>query len=348
MITIRKIAEVSGFSKSSVWMALNQHPKQSKKTREQIMAVARELGYRPNPAYRTMLQQVRSGRPIKYRSTLGLLNGLPFPDPESRIPFHRDLVEGFIERATQFGYEVDKFWLNQPNMSEKRLGSILSSRGIQGIMVAPFERHRKLEMNLDSFATIPVGFTMLNPDLNRVEFNNQEATALCIRKLYEDGYERIGFVHRADYETWREYNLLAPYLWHVSKFPRQNRAEVFFAHQDSRNEFIKWFKGGKFDSLIINYEHVVEWLADDGIHSPQDVGLVFPTPTHAHLDFTHVNHHPQKLGAASADALIAQLQRGEYGRPSNPRTVTTDVSWWQGKSTRRVGPPKRTFNLRVS
>jgi len=47
--TVRLIAETCGYSRSSVSLALRGDPRLPEATREKILRVARELGYRPNP-----------------------------------------------------------------------------------------------------------------------------------------------------------------------------------------------------------------------------------------------------------------------------------------------------------
>lgn len=347
MVTIRQIAAACGYSKASVWLALNGNPRLPAKTRDKILKAATELGYRPNPAYRQMLRQVRAGKPIEYQSTLGLLHGFDYPNPEERIDYHRELVSAFVERAKEFGYEVEKFWLNNPEIRLGRLTSILESRGIKGLICMPLPKHRHIEMDFSNFALVTIGFTVLNPGLNRVEFNNQDATALCIRKLFQCGYRKIGFVQRRSYELWRDYTLSVPFLWMQSKQAAEDRSEILFVDENSRNEFLVWFRDGGFDALIVNHEIVVKWLREEGMGIPRDVGVVFPTPTAAYENFAHVNQHPRRVGAAAADVLMAQVQREEFGCPRNPKTLNTDVSWRDGDSIRRVGPPREWYDLHI-
>jgi DNA-binding LacI/PurR family transcriptional regulator len=348
MVSIRQIAEASGYSKASVWLALNRNPRLPEKTRQKILKVADELGYRPNPAYRAMLRQVRAGKPIEYRSTLALFHGFPFPNPEDHFPFHGELVKGFTERANEFGYEVEKFWITDPSVRLSRTASILRARGIKGIVCMPLPEHREIEMDFSKLAFVTVGFTILNPDLNRVEVNNLDATILCIRKLFEQGYKRIGFVQRKEYEPWREFTLSAPYLWMLAKQTENNfNPEIIAIDESDRNRFLQWFRKGDFDSLIVNDEIIVGWLQDEGITVPRDIGIVFPTPVLDYTDFSHVDQHPRQVGSAAADVLMAQVQRGEFGKPKNPKILTTDVTWQEGNSLRKVGPAREWFDLRI-
>ena len=58
MITLKQIAQQSGFSTPTVSEILNDKGVYSQETRKKVLAVARELGYRPNASARA----IQSGR----------------------------------------------------------------------------------------------------------------------------------------------------------------------------------------------------------------------------------------------------------------------------------------------
>ncbi|MGH7977449.1 MAG: LacI family DNA-binding transcriptional regulator [Limisphaerales bacterium] len=60
MVTQQQIARKLGVSRQLVTFALSNYPQISKKSRERILAAAREMGYRPNP-YARALRKGRSG-----------------------------------------------------------------------------------------------------------------------------------------------------------------------------------------------------------------------------------------------------------------------------------------------
>ncbi|MCH6257500.1 LacI family transcriptional regulator [Puniceicoccaceae bacterium K14] len=336
MITLRDIAIESGYSKTAVWLSLKDNPRIPEKTRMKIKEVAKNIGYKPNAAYEQMLRQVRLAKEISYRATVALVHAFDIPDPEKRNPYHRELVKGVRSQAKNLGYEVETFWAKQPNMRGERLSQILRSRGIRGIIVAPMPTHRTLDLDWDKFAAVTIGHSLTEPRLNLVEVNNQQAMALSLKKLHEKGYRKIGVVMRPDHEDIMRYGLSVPYLWMQSQLKKEDRSEIFLIDPSDPSSFFDWFGSNNFEALVTTHTHVVDWLKKSGYSIPEDVGIVFPTPVYEYMDYAHVNQMPYNVGTAVVDMLNAQLNRDEYGCPSNPKVAYTDVDWCEGNSLRTI------------
>lgn len=91
-VSIKDIAEVAGVSAPTVSRALQRRGRVSAATREQIIAVAQELGYTPSLVARGLVTQ---------RSyTVGLVV-TSFTDP-----FHSQIAQGVEEEATRHGYSI--------------------------------------------------------------------------------------------------------------------------------------------------------------------------------------------------------------------------------------------------
>jgi LacI family transcriptional regulator len=91
-VTLATVAAEAGVAVSTVSRALAGDPQVGAATAARVRALATELGYVPNVAARTLVNQ-RS-------SSLGLVT------PDVTDPFHGQVVTGFQQRAAERGYSV--------------------------------------------------------------------------------------------------------------------------------------------------------------------------------------------------------------------------------------------------
>ncbi|MEU6239494.1 LacI family DNA-binding transcriptional regulator, partial [Kitasatospora sp. NPDC047058] len=93
-VTLIDVARAAGVSKSTVSNALGGSGRVSETTRERIQDVARELGYRPNTAARSLR-----------RSSTGAI-GLHLPRTATRLDYYMRLAFGAVERAREDGLDL--------------------------------------------------------------------------------------------------------------------------------------------------------------------------------------------------------------------------------------------------
>ena len=60
-VTLDEVARAAKVAKATVSYALRQHPKIPAATRDRILRIATDLGYRPNPRVSSLMAQVRQG-----------------------------------------------------------------------------------------------------------------------------------------------------------------------------------------------------------------------------------------------------------------------------------------------
>ncbi len=66
-LTIRDVARITGFSRSTVSLAINDSDKINNKTKALILSTIEKIGYRPNPAARAL--GLRSRQVVAARKT---------------------------------------------------------------------------------------------------------------------------------------------------------------------------------------------------------------------------------------------------------------------------------------
>lgn len=132
-ISLRQIAERLGCSRSTVSYALRNSPGCSEKTRQRVLEVAKELGWRPDAELNLQMASIRQVTVRKRSPTLAVVMNLGSEQLGINVAPSLQL-EGIRTRAHELGFELDEFSLVDHPLSPKRLQGILNARGIKGIV----------------------------------------------------------------------------------------------------------------------------------------------------------------------------------------------------------------------
>ena len=173
-VSIRTIAKRAGVHHSTVSLAMRKHPSIPAATRERILKIADELGYRPDPMMSALSAYRREIRAPKYRATIAWLTNFAGRDEWKQYYSFREIFDGANERAAQLGYKLDPFWLREAGMTVERATRVLTARNISGLLIAPQGRsHARLRLDWSRFSSVAIGYTLTRPELH---FGHQSRT----------------------------------------------------------------------------------------------------------------------------------------------------------------------------
>ncbi|MPY83580.1 MAG: LacI family DNA-binding transcriptional regulator [Actinophytocola sp.] len=116
------VAKQAGVSRALVSLIFRNAPGASEQTRERVFEVAREIGYRPDTAARTLA----SSR----TKTLGVLLTI-------RNPFHADLVEACYAEADRLGFDIVLSTTVPTRDEERAIDALLGHRCEALILFGP-------------------------------------------------------------------------------------------------------------------------------------------------------------------------------------------------------------------
>src|SRR5215217_2072631 len=135
-VSLREIARQLGVSHVTVSLALRDSPQISAAMREKVKQLAEELGYRPDPML-SALSSYRLGKvEPSFRAVIGWINS--WPEPE-QLRAHEEFDaywKGASTAAGKLGYQLEEFRVGKA-LSPARLHQILSTRGVQGLLLPP-------------------------------------------------------------------------------------------------------------------------------------------------------------------------------------------------------------------
>lgn len=186
MVTMKDVAEKSGFSIATVSAVINGVPVVSLKAKEQILKTIEDLGYRPNAVARSM----------KTSKTLSI--GIIVRDITN--PFYPKVISSLEEVAWSYGYEV--FLCNTENdiQRERKYVDNLIGKRVDGFIITTAQLEREEYYEKLRKLKIPYVFLNRKPEqLLEDEFfvgtDNRLAVEKVIDHLAEIGYQKISFLN---------------------------------------------------------------------------------------------------------------------------------------------------------
>ncbi len=177
-ITIKDIARAAGVDPSTVTRALQGSPRVKPATREKVAALARDMGYVPNMAARTLVNR-RSG-----------LVGVVIPDMTN--PFFRELGRGIEDEAAKHDLRTLINDTRAVESAERDAVNLFLELKVDGLIV-PMARCP--QQYYDSLpATVPVIHVNRDDAEHNVSCDTVAGSDMIMHHLIDLGHRRIGFV----------------------------------------------------------------------------------------------------------------------------------------------------------
>ncbi|MDR0534467.1 MAG: LacI family transcriptional regulator [Verrucomicrobiales bacterium] len=336
-VTIRQLANLAGVSRTTVSLALRNHPVLPAQTRERIQKLARQYNYNPDSLVSTLMTRIRTNRQKRVSEKLALLTFWDTRDGWRSNPNDRRYFLGATQRAEELGYEIEHFWAKEPRLSDLRLSKILYTRAIQGIVLlpVPFPVPSSLtDFDWDKFSVVSIAFALENPCLNSVMHEHFNGMRRCMRALRQRGYRRIGFANLTRQNGGVGERWLAAY-WLEQHLSGQAQLQPYLEEKWNLDSFAAWLQKQRPDVIISNFTTPLEFLRKLNISVPDKIA--FASLDLADEQFTHsgINQQPEQIGRVAIDFLISQLHHNKYGIPRNAEYLEIEGIWQDGDTTRK-------------
>lgn len=311
-LTIRDIARLSGLSKSTVSLVLNDSPKVDPETRRRVLEVMREHNYVPSFAA-TALANGNTG-----------LIGMIVPGLTWR--FMANINYGVAKVVEDTKYEIVLFTSTNESDYGGAIDRVRSSGLCAGLIVVTHDRQSLdalADLHQSGLAIALVDTLGAESDLHSVGADNYTGGLLAGRHLVELGHRRIASVlgpvetpyvterrrglHDAlreagltpapdlEVETGFEDPLIRSRTRDLLRLPAERRPTALFAYHDS----------AAFS--------VLDELAKAGVRVPEDISVVgfndIDAAAHVRPALTTVRQPFADMGERAAEILLAALDR---------------------------------------
>lgn len=183
IVSTTKLAEICGVSQGTVDRALNNRPGISPKTKERILRVAKEFGYRPNIHASSM----SGGK--------SMLIGVVVFNPND--DYFGDLLNKLEEEFAKKGYSTIVMFTHKNQHREKECIDNLYHMSVDGIVLCPIchgEEYENYLLSLD-IPIVTVGNKLEKLPYSGMDEVQATTDALC--HVISNGYEKLVFVTTA-------------------------------------------------------------------------------------------------------------------------------------------------------
>lgn len=312
--TFKTIAKVCGISIGTVDRALNNRAGINRQTKEKILRVADELGYRPHLIARSL---------VKGKS---MMIGVVVLDLENH--FFAELVNSIVIRAKEAGYFVNLTLTNKDLVKEKECLNHLAGMNVDGIIIFPVNSGKEFEQYLKSLniPIVTVG-NRISKSWPFIGIKDRKAIIDAVNYIIKKGYRRIIYVSPplANRGKINIYEVEQRYLGYKEAI--NNIKEIGNSVIIKDKEFIKELDDLSFDgqektailcSSDIYALEILNYLKDRRINISDKVGLMgfdnIDMLKYVRPPLTTVAYPIENMGIKAVDCLVRQIKGNDYSK----------------------------------
>lgn len=336
MITIKTIAEHLNLSKGTVSMALRNHPSVAEKTKQQVRQAAEELGYVPNPSVAHLMSHLKKGKGAPSHETIAYITNFSQKLKWKTWRTMRLNFEGAKQRAHSLGYQLDHYWLKEPNLTPKRFSQILKARSIRGIILAPLEEdYGTLDLLWDDFCSIALGYNIVSPNLDRVSSDLQHSINTILTQLSERNYTRIALVlNEKQYRRGAHHFAAATYFGFLHSHPSLDIMQPKINKTFDAESLIRWAKKEKSDAIIGEHSYLEKVYNSLLPQMPKLAAAAYniQAKLKSKIKMSGINNLPDQVGAIAVDQLIAKINANQHGISEHATKVLVEGVWVEGQT----------------
>ena len=339
--TLKDVAHVAGLSLSAVSMALRDHPSLPARTIARVKKAAAKLNYTPDPALSALAAHRSRLKISQNYSAIGLVSNWSARDGWSAAASARESIEGARARATSLGYTLQHLWAREGGASSVRFNHILESRGIRGLILAPFERpDETLDLAWKNFSVVTLERSLHYTRFHHIVPNHYADLLLCWEHVRARGYARVGLVVRRDLAVRWSHQWEAAHSYAQShlaaKIDRIPTLEL--EGDDQVGQIRAWLRRHRPEVVINRSEPFLAAAHAERLRIPEDLGYVSLNVADDLVEgAAGVVQHRTVMGSLAMDVLNTLMLHNQRGFQAVSVGTQVDGEWRDGRTLRRGG-----------
>lgn len=320
-VTIYDVARLAECSTATVSLVFSGDNRIRPRTRQRVLDVANEIGYRPNYIAQSLSK--------KSTNTLGVIV------PNINNPVFSQMISGIESYANSKGYNLLLGLSDSNREKESFYLRMLQCERVDGLIVLPtFMDLLEEELNVQNSPTLPIVFCGSSGSSNSLNIsyakcNNQAGAMLAVNHLINTGRKRIGCIFPAVSEqqyysrkkgymdALKQHHI--PYSEDLIKVcPTENEA-IFNATKELINEEHP-------DAIFCLYDYcaisVMRAVHSMNLRIPEDISIVgydnIPISDFLPTSLSTIDTQSKEVGLKAAELLIEKI--------NNPETPTRQIT----------------------
>lgn len=342
-ITMSEIARRAGVSQATVSLCLSNHPRISAVTRQRVQALAASLGYRPHPYISSLMRFRRKGTALKDKPVLAMVCAFRTADRWRTHPSVtiRQMREGAMERAVEFGYQAQEFWLHRDGMSADRFSEMLRARGIHGLLLGPLpDDEAPPALKWDQFAAVSLSAPLRGLNLTTVCNDHYFSALQAVAESHRHGHHRPGLAILKSHPARFHGRWEAGYAMGCAMHPQVAPLPTLLLDDWTDEAAIRrWLRREKPDVVLTpGADPLHAFLLREGWSIPREIGMASLSCPAAGHRITGIFQNGRLLGASAVDLIIGQIERHERGLPEQAKVMMIEGAWNPGTTLRTPAP----------
>lgn len=328
-VTIKDIAKEAGISAAAVSYALRNSPKIARITRDQVKAIARRLGYRPDPRIASLMAHIRSAHARTTGERLAFVWVHTSRTQAARDPFLRHVFAGARRRAEQSGFRIEQFWTGEAGMTDERLQEIIRSRGIVGVVLSPvMSSEASLALNWDwsAFAVAVIGNVTWTPELHHAGHHHYLGMRMAMLELEKLGRVRPAALLEAETNERAKRAWEAAFLTH-HRVREEAISMVRVLAPDDFAATAGWLRETDADALIVSTTQFLAAPALRALCRERSLPIITLHRSNEAAGVGGIDQCYDRIAGAAIDLVVAQLNSNETGAPDLPRIMLFPGRW---------------------
>ncbi|MFZ1290437.1 MAG: LacI family DNA-binding transcriptional regulator [Melioribacteraceae bacterium] len=316
-ITIVDVAKRAGVSKGTVSAVINAKNSVKPSTRDEILAVMKELNFRP----KGIARKLKNG---EVDNTIGLII------KDLNYPFYTSIASGVKEYANSKGYSVIITSSEDNHESEIRFSHIFSTKDIKGTIIAPVVEGTSEIEHLFKLKMVNYPFVLLEDvrgiQANVVAIDNLKAIKKAVKYLIDGGHTKIVHFagpHKSSHTQERIQGFRHAFSESTLVFHKDMIVDIGSGYDESFTKTMEYFKDKKkedYPTAIVCFNDqqalgVMIALKELKIKIPDEISVIgnddifysqiYPVP------LTTIRAPLQEIGRKAAEILINNIESSQ-------------------------------------